>query len=83
MDPITLIGVLGAALLLAAFIASALNVMENEDLWYNVLNFVGAALLTWYAVLINSWPFIVIEAVWAVVALRGMWKKLAPGAKTS
>ncbi len=83
MDPITLIGVVGAALLLAAFIADALNLMEDEGLWYNILNFVGAALLTWYAVLINSVPFIVIEAVWAAVALRGMWKKLAPGAKTS
>ena len=83
MDIVTLIGVVGAVLLLAAFIGDAINVMEDEGFWYNLVNFLGAALLTWYAVLINSVPFIVIETVWALVGLRGLLKALAPRAKNS
>jgi hypothetical protein len=32
-----------------------------------------------YAVLIRSWPFAAVEAVWAVVALR-RWRRAAGGA---
>jgi hypothetical protein len=44
-----------------------------------VLGFAGAcAAASLYAVLIHSWPFAVVEAVWSVIALR-RWLRVATG----
>ena len=77
MDSTTLIGVVGAGLLLIAFVGNELGKLNSEDLGYDVLNFIGAALLAWYAVLLESWPFLILEGVWALVALRDVFKDLA------
>ncbi len=82
MDTTTLIGVIGATLLLLAFIGNAVGKMEHDGTGYIIINLVGGVFLVWYASLIGSWPFIVIESVWAIVAFRGLWEKLAGGGKT-
>ncbi len=82
MDTTTLIGVTGAVLLLIAFIGNEFKKLSVESWAYDLLNLIGAALLAWYAYLIGSWPFLLIEAVWALVALRDVGIRLAGGGKT-
>lgn len=77
MDTTTLIGVSGATLLLIAFIANDLKKLRTESLSYNLLNLFGAALLTWYAVLLASIPFLILEGIWALVAFRDVLRRLA------
>lgn len=62
------IGTAGAAFLLAAFALEKFGILKNDSFPYDVLNLVGAGLLTWYAFLLNSWPFIILEGIWALVA---------------
>ena len=69
MDTTTLIGAGGAALLLAAFTLNEFNILGGESRWYQLINLLGAALLTWYAILLHSVPFIVLEGIWTAVAL--------------
>jgi hypothetical protein len=69
MDTTTLIGAGGAALLLAAFALNEFHILDGESRIYQVINLLGAALLTWYAILLHSAPFIVLEGIWTVVAL--------------
>jgi hypothetical protein len=52
--------------------------LEARSHWF-VLAFAGAcALASLYGVLQGAWSFGVIEAVWALVALR-RWQRLEPG----
>jgi hypothetical protein len=64
------VGVIGAALILLAFILSETHVWSEDDLAYDVTNLIGGALLFWYSWQIHSWPFAILNGVWTLVALR-------------
>ncbi len=76
------IGACGALLLLVAFAAEKFGRLESDSVLYDSLNLLGAGLLTAYAVLLGSWPFIVLEGIWALVAGRYFLKRLARQGKT-
>ena len=69
IDPATLIGSVGVALLLAAFILNLLKLLRADSLLYMSLNLVGAALACYSSYLIDFVPFVVLEGVWAAAAL--------------
>ena len=70
MDTLTLFG-LAAVTAMLAFYA-----LEDRSPWY-VLAFAGAcALASAYGFLQGAWPFGVVEAIWAVVAVQ-RWRKRA------
>jgi hypothetical protein len=68
MDAANLIGFIGVALLLAAFLLNVLKLMSADGYPYAGLNFVGAALACYSSWLIAFMPFVVLEGVWALVA---------------
>jgi hypothetical protein len=68
----TLIGSIGVALLLAAFLANLLGRLPSDSRLYSWLNFVGAALACYSSYLIGFMPFVVLEGVWALVALTAL-----------
>ena len=70
MDTPTIIGALGATLILIAFILNQLNKWKKTDLSYDIVNLVGSVLLIIFSYMINAWPFIILNSVWAVVSLR-------------
>lgn len=69
------VSLLGAALILAAYIALQRGWLDREDRSFNVLNFVGSALLTWIAVLDWRIGFVVLEASWALLSIPGMFRR--------
>jgi len=70
MDTITLIGTTGAAIILIAFVQSQRGKWKQTDLIYDGLNALGSAVLCAYAVLLQSWPFLVLNGVWLLVSAR-------------
>ena len=49
--------------------------LEERATWF-VLAFAAAcAASATYGVMIEAWPFAVIEAVWSVIALRRWWRR--------
>ncbi len=71
MDQLTLFG-LAAVTAMLAFYA-----LEDRSPWY-VLAFAGAcALASAYGFLQGAWPFGVVEAIWAVVAVWRWRKRLS------
>jgi len=75
-SPAALIGFVGVALLLAAFLANLFRLLRAESHAYMVLNFVGAALACYSSWLIRFMPFVLLEGVWALVALGGIARAL-------
>ncbi|MGH8645189.1 MAG: CBU_0592 family membrane protein [Gammaproteobacteria bacterium] len=67
-DQATLIGSLGVALLLLAFLLNVFCLLRVQGYPYTVLNLVGASLACYSSYLIDFIPFVVLEGTWAVVA---------------
>jgi len=63
-----LVGTIGVALLLAAFVLNLLHMLRADGFAYSVLNLVGAALACYSSWLISFMPFVVLEGVWALAA---------------
>jgi len=72
MDFQTLIGASGACLILIAFIFEQTHRWKDTDVKYDLVNLVGSGLLVTYAVLLESYPFLVLNGVWALVSLRDL-----------
>lgn len=68
MSPV-LIGSLGVAVLLIAFVLNLMRKVTERSALYLLLNFVGAGLAAWYAWHDRIIPFVVLEAVWGITAL--------------
>ena len=68
MDAANLIGFIGVALLLAAFLLNVMRLMSADGYPYAGLNFVGAALACYSSWRIAFIPFVILEGVWALVA---------------
>jgi hypothetical protein len=64
LDPLTMFGLFAVTAMLVTY------TLEARSRWF-ILGFAGAcALGSIYGFLQGAWPFGVVEAIWAVVALR-------------
>ena len=70
------IGFIGVSLLLAAFFLNLRGLIQKESLAYLLLNIGGAGLACFASVLLNYFPFILLEACWTLVSLQGLFKYL-------
>ena len=67
------ISTLGVSLILLAFALVTFKWSTPNKPITPILNFIGAALACWGAALIQAFPFVVLEGVWALVALIGLF----------
>lgn len=72
-----LTSLLGAGLLLGAYLALQRGWMGPGDRRYNAMNFLGAAILAGIAVLDERWGFIVLEGTWALLSIPPLLKRPA------
>lgn len=75
--------ILGALLILVAFVLAQFRVLNQQSQWYLWPNFMGAAILTADAWIGQQWGFVLLEGVWAVVSLWSILAKArgrSPGA---
>ncbi len=72
-DFTTIIGIIGAAMILLAFILAQLKMWEDEWLRYDLVNLIGSAFLVWYGILIKGYPFVALNAIWFLVSLRDVF----------
>jgi hypothetical protein len=68
--------VVGAALVLGAYLALQRGWLTSADRLYNALNLIGAALLTWVAIADRRVGFILLEGVWALLSLPGTVRRI-------
>jgi hypothetical protein len=64
MDQLTLFGLFAVTLMLVCY------ALEDRSRWFVLAFAVACALGSIYGFLQGAWPFGLVEAVWAVVALR-------------
>ncbi len=72
----TLVGTFGAFLILIAFILNQFHIWKDTDFKYDLLNFLGSLLLVTYALLLKSYPFIILNTVWGLISLKDLITKI-------
>jgi hypothetical protein len=65
---VEVIGWVGAAAILLGYFLFSIGKIEN-GLRYQWINLVGALLLMTNALVNNSWPFVILNAVWSATAI--------------
>ena len=83
MTTIDWIGFVGVSLILIAFVLNVLGKVSNNNLWFIILNLVGAGMACLASVLMNYWPFIILEAVWTLVSFLSLIKYMQRIQKSS
>lgn len=63
------LGFLGVFQILLAYIFNVSGKVDNKSLLFILLNFTGAGMACLASILLNYWPFIVLEGVWSMVSL--------------
>ena len=67
-----IIGSVGVGMILLAYFMSTAKLMKTDSKTYFVLNIVGAGLATTASLLINYWPFVILEGTWTLVSIYGL-----------
>ena len=71
----SLVQIVGALLVLAAFALAQARVLTPEARIYLVLNLIGAGVLAVEAYIEEQWGFLLLEGVWAVIATWGLLRR--------
>lgn len=69
MSSSDIINTSGVSLILLAFLLLQLKKVSATNTAYLLMNAVGAGLAAYGSFLIKAWPFVVLEGVWALVAI--------------
>lgn len=77
MNMVTLLGIIGATLVLVGFIGNRLRYWRSNSRSYVVINAVGSLALVVYSTIIESYPFIVLNVIWLLFSVNDLfhWKK--------
>lgn len=67
--------ILGAILILAAYVLAQFRVVQQESYSYLVPNLIGSAVLTVDAWAEQQWGFVLLEGVWAIVSFWSLVAK--------
>jgi hypothetical protein len=76
MEFLDITAYLGLGCLLLGFLLNTLHKIGRDSFFYHGLNLVGGLILAYYSWCINSTPFIILQLIWASVALWGVIKLL-------
>jgi hypothetical protein len=77
------LSLIGAAMILAAYLAFQRGWLGRTHRLYHALNFAGSSLLTYVAVSERQAGFIVLEGAWALLSIPGTLKPPRAAAPTS
>ncbi|WP_428327801.1 CBU_0592 family membrane protein [Mucilaginibacter sp.] len=64
---------IGVIILLIAFLLNLYKKLPSSSKAYAAMNFIGAGICCYSSYLISFYPFVVLESVWAIVALLSLF----------
>ena len=71
-----IIGTLGVGLILLAYFLNTAKLLPQDGKLFFVLNIIGGALACYASLLINYWPFVILEGTWTLVSIYGLMKTM-------
>ena len=70
------LGTIGVSMLLVGFFLNLFGLMRRSSLKYVLLNLFGGGLACTASILIEFFPFVILEGTWTLVALVGLGRLL-------
>jgi len=64
---------IGVIILLIAFLLNLYKRLPAQSKIYSLMNFIGAGICCFSSYLIKFYPFVLLEAVWSLVALLSLF----------
>ena len=69
-----IIASIGVIILLIAFLLNLYKKLPSESKTYSLLNLIGAGICCFASWMVSFYPFVILEGVWAFVALVSLFK---------
>jgi len=69
-----IIASIGVIILLIAFLLNLYGTLSAENKIYGLLNLIGAGICCFASWMVSFYPFVILEGVWAFVALVSLFK---------
>lgn len=69
-----IIASIGVTILLVAFFLNIIGKLSAKSKPYTLMNFIGAVICGFSSYLIKFYPFVILEGIWAAVALVTLFK---------
>jgi hypothetical protein len=69
-----IIASIGVIILLIAFLLNLYKKLPAQSIPYSLLNFIGAGICCFASWMVSFYPFVILEGVWAFVALVSLFK---------
>ena len=70
-------GSVGVGILLIAYFLNLGNIIKNNSITYLMMNVTGGALSCLASVLLEYFPFIILEGCWTIVSIAGVLKVIS------
>jgi len=70
------LGAIGVLQILLAYILNLRNVIATTDWSFMLLNLIGAGMAFAASILLNYWPFIILEGIWTLTSLIALVNRL-------
>lgn len=70
-----IIASIGVTLLLVGFFLNLFKLLSTDSIGYSILNILGAGLCGISSYMISFYPFVILECVWAAVAMVPLFKR--------
>jgi hypothetical protein len=64
-----IVGAIGVGLILLAYCCNTFSFIEKDGRLFFMMNIAGAALACYASLLINYWPFVILEGMWTAVSV--------------
>ena len=71
-----LIGTIGVGIILLAYFLNMFSFISNNGKLFYSLNIIGASIACFASYLIDYVPFVLLEAIWAIVSVIGLIKTI-------
>ncbi|MEO3402330.1 hypothetical protein AAFN85_00405 [Mucilaginibacter sp. CAU 1740] len=69
-----IIATTGVIILLIAFLLNLAGKLSAQSKVYSLMNFIGAGTCGYASYMISFYPFVVLESIWAIVALISLFR---------
>lgn len=74
MQIVDWLGFVGVFQILLAYFLNVIGKISHQSLGFIFLNLIGATMACIASILLDYWPFIILEGIWALIALYSLIK---------
>jgi len=71
-----IIGSIGVGITLLAYFLSVFSLIQKEGALFFWMNIIGSGIACFASVLIEFWPFVVLEGSWVIISIIGLVKSI-------